>query len=180
MDLSIIIPVYNEAENIKKAIEKIEKEVKTPHKTLIVYDFSKDTTVPVVQKLQKKFSNLILVKNNIGSKKGVINAIKTGFNQVKKGAVVVTMADLSDDPKTIDKMFNKLTKGYDIVCGSRYAKGGEKIGGPIIKSLPFPLVRAINTGNFGYYPQKMLPNAFKMYNKKVTRLAIKYRVQRRF
>jgi len=166
MDLSIIIPVYNEAENIKKAIEKIEKEVKTPHKTLIVYDFSKDSTVPVVQKLQKKFSNLILVKNNIGSKKGVINAIKTGFIQVKKGAIVVTMADLSDDPKTIDKMFNKLTKGYDIVCGSRYAKGGEKIGGPIIKSLLSRLSGLLTPVILGI-PTKDVTNAFKMYNKKV-------------
>ena len=166
MNLSIIIPVYNEKKNIAKVIKKITNDVKTPHKVLIIYDFDKDDTIPEVKRLQKKYHNINLIKNNIGNKKGVINAIKTGFNQIAKGAVVVTMADLSDDPKTIDKMFNKLNQGYDIICGSRYTKGGEKVGGPIVKSFLSHLSGILTPIILGI-PTKDVTNAFKMYNKKV-------------
>jgi dolichol-phosphate mannosyltransferase len=165
MKLSIIIPVYNEAENIAKTINRIEKEVKTPHQIIIVYDFKEDTTIPVVKKIQKENKNILLVKNSIENGRGVVKAIKTGFRLVKNGAVIVTMADLSDDPKTIDLMFEKLQQGYDIVCGSRYSKGGQKIGGPMIKSWLSKLSGLLTPVLLGI-PTKDVTNAFKMYNKK--------------
>lgn len=166
MNLSIIIPVFEEAENIQKAIFKIEKEVRIPHQTFIVYDFDQDNTIPVVKKLQKKISGIKLLKNNIGDGRGVINAIKTGFNHVKDGAIVVTMADLSDDPKTINQMYQKIKEGFDLVCGSRYSPGGGKIGGPFLKSFLSRLA-GLSTPLFLGVPTFDLTNAFKMYKKKV-------------
>lgn len=164
MKLTIIIPVYNEAENITQAIEKIEAKVKYPHKILIIYDFNKDTTVPIVKKLQKKFPNIQLLRNKLG--KGVLNAIKSGFNQVKEGAVLVTMADLSDDPATINKMFKKINEGFDIVGGSRYIQGGGKKGGPFLKSL-LSYLAGLTTPLLLGIPIYDLTNAFKMYKKEV-------------
>jgi len=166
MRLSIIIPVYNEADNIGKLINKINKQVTSPHQLILVYDFDEDNTVPVVKKLQKKQKNIRLIKNNVGDCQGVMNAIKTGFKLVKSGAVVVTMADLADEPKTINAMFKKIQQGYDVVCGSRYSKGGKKIGGPIIKSWLSKLSGLLTPIMLGI-PTKDVTNAFKMYRKKV-------------
>ena len=166
MNLSIILPIYNEAENIDKVIKIIELEVKIPHQLILVYDYDEDNTVPLIDKWQKKLKNIRLIKNNQGNKKGVVNAIKTGFKAVIGGAIVVTMADLSDDPKTINQMFEKIQQGYDVVCASRYSKGGGKIGGPIIKSLLSKLSGLMTPSLLGI-PTKDVTNALKMYTKKV-------------
>jgi len=50
-ELSIVIPVYNEPDNIGPTLRRIESEVRTPHEILVVYDFDADTTVPVVRDL---------------------------------------------------------------------------------------------------------------------------------
>jgi len=166
MRLSIIIPVYNEAGNIGKLIRKINKQVAAPHQLILVYDFDEDNTVPVVKKLQKRQRNIKLVKNNMGDGRGVMNAIKTGFKLVKSGAVVVTMADLADDPKTINVMFKKIQQGYDVVNGSRYCKDGRKVGGPAFKSWLSRLSGLLTPIMLGI-PTKDVTNAFKMYRKKV-------------
>ena len=68
--LTIIIPVYNEGENIKTAVENIEKEVKYPYTINLIYDFDEDTTLEPARDL-----NVNLIKNKYG--RGVLNAIKT-------------------------------------------------------------------------------------------------------
>jgi len=166
MDLTVIIPVYNEAENIKKAISRLEKEVLIPHKLIIVYDFVRDNTLPAVRPLQKKYKNIKLIKNNEGNKQGVVNAIKTGFKAARKGAVLVMMADLADDPTTIKSMWQKINQGYDVVCGSRYMKGGKKIGGPFFKSFLSRLAGWTTPFLLGI-PTRDLTNAYKMYKKTV-------------
>lgn len=166
MNLTIIMPVYNEGENVKKAIPQIEKKVKIPHKILLVYDFPEDNTIPPAKELGKKYKNIELVRNNVGSGRGVLNAIKTGFNQVKSGAVVVMMADLADEPETINQMYEKIQAGCDVVCGSRYSKGGKHLGGPFLKSLLSRLAGLL-TPLFLGIPTFDLTNAFKMYRKKI-------------
>ena len=53
VELSIILPVFNEGKNIKSQIDAIEKSIEFDHEILIVYDFDKDDTIPVAQKLAK-------------------------------------------------------------------------------------------------------------------------------
>lgn len=166
MNLSLVVPVYNEAANITELVKRVSQKVKTPHRLIIVYDFDQDNTIPVVKKLQKKYPQIELAKNNHGNGKGVINAIKTGFKLVKNGAVVVTMADLADDLNTINPMFAKIQQGYDVVCGSRFSRGGEKIGGPIAKSF-LARVAGLLTPILLGVPTQDITNAFKMYKKEV-------------
>ena len=61
--ISIVLPVFNERENINKQIEEIESKVKTKFEILIIYDFDQDDTIPIVKRAQKKFKNVKLLKN---------------------------------------------------------------------------------------------------------------------
>jgi len=167
--LNIIIPVFNEDKNILTTLSLIQNKVKCFDKIFIVYDREEDTTLPVVRNYFQnlspdKASQIVLVKNFYG--KGVLNAIKTGFESVRSGVVLVTMADLSDDVSTINAMLEKVSEGYDLVCGSRYMKGGGQIGGPRFKSF---LSRT--AGVSLYYltgiPTRDVTNSFKMYKKEI-------------
>jgi glycosyltransferase involved in cell wall biosynthesis len=166
MKLTLIVPVYNEAANIAKLIDKASRQIKFPFRLIVIYDFNEDNTIPVVKKLQKQYSQIELVKNNHGKGKGVINAIKTGFDLVKDGAVVVIMADLADDLTTINAMFKKIGHGFDVVCGSRFSGGGKKIGGPLVKSL-LARTAGLLTPMLLKIPTRDITNAFKMYKKEV-------------
>lgn len=166
MKLTLVVPVYNEAANITQLIVTAAKKIKIPFQLIVVYDFKGDNTIPVVKKLRQKYPWIKIVKNNCGNHKGIINAIKTGFNQVKTGAAVVVMADLADDLATINNMVKKVQAGYDIVCGSRYSAGGQKIGGPAVKSFLSKLSGLMTPILLGI-PTKDITNAYKMYQKKV-------------
>lgn len=162
--LTIIVPVYNEADNFPSLHEKITKYIKTPHNIIVIYDFDEDNTVPIVKKYSKKFKNLSLQKNLYG--RGALNAVKSGLESVKQGACLVTMADLSDDMKDVDKMYKKYLEGAHIVCGSRYMKGGKQIGGPFIKrtlsriaGFSLHYLRGIVTHD--------ITNNFKLYDSKI-------------
>lgn len=170
MKLSIVIPVYHEAKNILKVISLLNRQVSTPHELLIVYDYRADPTFPVVNRwLQETAAkNIFLVKNNQGTGRGVMNAIKTGLLQSRGEAVVVLMADLSDDITQIDKMYQLIKSGADIVCASRYMKGGQKIGGPWFKTL---LSRSAGLSLYHFFrlPTHDATNAFKMYRTAIFR-----------
>lgn len=129
--LSIVIPVYNEGENFPSLYEALIKDVKTPFELIIVYDTDKDTTLPVAKKYARKDKRVILHKNTLG--RGALNALKSGIAYVKAGPIMTMMADLCDDPKDVDKMFKLYTEGADLVCGSRYMRGGKQIGSPLFK-----------------------------------------------
>jgi glycosyltransferase involved in cell wall biosynthesis len=163
-ELTIIIPVYNEAGNIKSTIDRIEKQVTISHEINIVYDMDEDTTVPVVQEIAGNYKNAIqLVKNKYG--RGVLNAIKTGLENTKTEFVIVTMADLSDPPEVMNTMLQQARKEkVDLVCASRYMKGGKQYGGPLLKGM-FSRVAGISLHWFTGIPTHDISNSFKMYRK---------------
>lgn len=162
--ISIILPVFNEGENISRQIESIEKSVKPNHEVLIIYDFDEDNTVPVAQKLAKKFKTVSLVKNIYG--RGIINAVKTGFKRSRGQYIVVMPADLADNPKTIVKMYRKIQQGWDVVCATRYGRGGAKIGGPKIKTFMSRMAGLLTPLLLGI-PTTDIANGFKMYRREV-------------
>ncbi len=164
MKLSIIIPAHNEEENIGQVIEQVESRIKFPFDLIVVNDHSADRTAEIVASLAKKFNNIILVENKLAS--GFVNAVKTGLVSVKTEVVVPVMGDLCDDLGTIPLMFEKIKEGFDVVCGSRYIKGGARIGGSKVKGFfSFFVGRTISmlTG----IPTRDVANAFKMYRKEV-------------
>ena len=156
--LTIIIPVYNEGENITSAVERIEKEVKYPYQINLIYDSDEDTTLEHAKNL-----NVNLVKNKYG--KGVLNAIKTGLENVQTEFAVVTMADLSDPPEVINNMLDSAIKNNSsIVCASRYMVGGKQIGGPFLKKM-MSKYAGLSLHYLAGIPVHDVTNSFKLYRK---------------
>ncbi len=158
------MPAYNEGEVIGETIKKVHEQVKVPFELLIVYDFEQDSTVAPVKKLQTKYKKAKLVKNIYG--RGALNAIKTGFARAKGEAVCVMMADLTDDPETVNKMYEKFLKGFDVVSGSRYMEGGKQAGGPFLKQL-MSRVAGITLHFLAGVPTYDPTNSFRLYSKKL-------------
>lgn len=130
--LSIVLPVYNEGENITAVLLGIDGQVRTrPIEVLVVYDFEEDNTLPVLHRLQATLPYVRPHRNRLG--RGVINAIKAGFGAATAPFVLVMMADGSDEPEVVDRMLTAAERGADVVAGSRYMRGGGQIGGPPLK-----------------------------------------------
>ncbi|MCM8802722.1 MAG: glycosyltransferase family 2 protein [Candidatus Omnitrophica bacterium] len=163
--LSIVIPARNEQENIKDTIESLIPHLNIEETEIIVIDdHSEDKTENIALELEKKYPFLKLIRNEQAP--GFANTLKTGFKNANGEFVLPIMADLCDDPGTIKKMVEKAKGGYDLVCGSRYTKGGGKIGGPKIQSF-FSRFVGISLYYLIRIPTKDAPNAFKMYRRDI-------------
>jgi len=138
LTLSIIVPVRREEETIVDTLESIKTYVHTKHEVIVVDDSitssdktkDADMTEDIVKRYQKNHKNIKILKNQPNDAHGFSLAVWRGIQAVHRGITVFVMADGCDDLNTIDRMFEKILSGYDIVCGSRYMKGGKKIGGP--------------------------------------------------
>ncbi|HAP37446.1 hypothetical protein A2574_03740 [Candidatus Shapirobacteria bacterium RIFOXYD1_FULL_38_32] len=128
----IVIATYNEAGSIQEMLDTLFGKIipQIPNwdcKVLIVDDTSPDKTYEIVQKNQKKYSDLHLVINPV--KLGMGNAIVKGFHYAmdKLNADVVCEfdADFQHPPQDIPKLLAEIDKGYDFVLGSRKIKGGS-------------------------------------------------------
>lgn len=162
-DLSIVMPVYNEGQLIRETIGKVESSIKYKHELLIIYDMDEDTSVPQVKKLQQKFSNVKLIKNIYG--RGALNALKTGLTSAKSDAICVMMADLTDDPKVLNRMMEKFNQGFDVIAASRYMEGGQQIGGPVVKQI-LSRIAGISLHYLVGLPTHDATNSFRLYSKK--------------
>jgi dolichol-phosphate mannosyltransferase len=133
--ISVVIPVYNEGENIQVCLRRLtEALADTPHELVVCYDFDEDTTLPALAAMPDRPATVRLVRNSLG--KGVANALIAGFAAARGDVVVTSMADLSDPPAVIPLMAAKIRdEGADIVSGSRYMPGGSQTGGPRLKTL---------------------------------------------
>lgn len=163
MQLTIVIPAHNEEEIIIKTLEDLKKRIKIPHKIIVVNDCSTDHTEKIIKEYAKKHKNVSCIRTD-SKNRGFANALKKGFSVVKRGVIVPVMADLCDEPETINKMYTKIQKGYDVVCGSRYTKGGKKDGGPILQHY-LSLFVCLSLQFLTRIPTSDVSNAFKMYRK---------------
>ena len=161
--IGIVIPVYNEGDVIEKTLNEVEAKVHPAHEIYIVYDFETDTTLPAVREWSSKHGREVkLVRNNFG--RGALNAIRTGFIVADAEFVLVVMADMSDDLICVDDMHQMMLDGYDVVCGSRYMKGGRQIGGPLLKRT-MSRMAGLSLHWFTRIPTHDVTNSFKMYRK---------------
>ena len=123
----VVVPTYNEAENIRPLLAGVEKALAGyQFDVLFVDDNSPDGPAEIVRKLQVKSLNVYLLS---GEKEGLGKAYIRGLTyglKLKKYDGVVTMdADLSHDPADIPRLLNELENGADYVIGSRYVRGGR-------------------------------------------------------
>ncbi len=131
MKIVVMIPTYNEKENIEKMLPLLENEVFPKIQNhnmhiLVADDTSPDGTKEEVEKSIKKWSNIHLLE---GKKEGLgsayIRAMHYAMNTLNAEAVIEFDADFQHDPHDIPRLVAAMDQGYDYVIGSRYIKGGQ-------------------------------------------------------
>ncbi|MCQ9207594.1 MAG: glycosyltransferase [Omnitrophica bacterium] len=128
--LSIILPVYNEADSLKVMVPILEAIVEEEHEVLVVYDSPDDNSIEVVDWLKEKYPNIRGILNNLG--KGAGNAIKKGIQASTGGIILIALVDEVFPIAKISDMLELVRKGCDFVSCSRYARGGKRFGGSFI------------------------------------------------
>ena len=132
---------------------------------LVVYDFEGDTTIPVVKRLQAEMPWVRLHRNDLG--RGALNAVKAGFAAARGPYVLVTMADLSDDPADIEPMLAVARKvDADVVAASRYMVGGRQVGGPFVKRT-LSRIAGLSLHYVAGVPTHDPTNNFKLYSRRL-------------
>lgn len=132
LDLSIIIPVYNEEESLYPLYKKIKAVLSKSGKSyeiMFIDDGSSDTSLENLKSLQKndKGIKIIIFRKNFGQSA----AISAGFSNARGEILVVMDADLQNEPNDILRLLKKIDEGYDVVSGWRYDRED-----PLSKKLP--------------------------------------------
>lgn len=132
--LSVVIPARDEEASIAATVEHLHLELKlhqVPHEIVVVDDGSRDTTWQVLQSLRPSIPQLLTVQN-LGDH-GFGRAVIHGLDHARGDAMVIFMADASDDARDVVVYWKKLCEGWDCVFGSRFVKGGGVIDYPWLK-----------------------------------------------
>jgi dolichol-phosphate mannosyltransferase len=132
--LSVVIPARDEEGCICSTVEHLHLELRlhqVPHEIVVVDDGSRDTTWSLLQDLRARIPELAPVQN-LGAH-GFGRAIIHGLDHARGDAVVIFMADASDDARDVVQYWRKLGEGWDCVFGSRFIKGGGTIDYPWVK-----------------------------------------------
>lgn len=175
LKLSIVIPAYNEAQNLIPTVEELTPALQAegiPYELILVNDNSRDETPDIIAGLMAKDQNIRTV--NRLPPGGFGRAVRAGIEVVTGDVVAVYMADQSDEPKDLIRCYEKIEEGYDCVFGSRFIRGSEVTNYP-----PFKLFanRVVNTCIKWLFWTKFndLTNAFKVYRTEVVRECGPYR-----
>ncbi len=165
--LSVVIPARDEEGCIASTVEHLHLELRlhgVPHEIVVVDDGSTDRTWAVLEETQARVPTLAPTQNP--GQNGFGRAILWGFERMTGDAVVIMMADESDDCRDVVRYWKKLNEGYDCVFGSRFMKGGGVIDYPKFK---FFLNRLANRFLKLLFHFKLndTTNAFKAYRREV-------------
>jgi dolichol-phosphate mannosyltransferase len=167
--LSVVIPARNEAEALPATVEHLHLELRLsgiPHEIVVVDDGSTDQTWSVLQELQRHVSVLRPVQNS--AEHGFGRAVTFGMRQARGDAVVIMMADESDDARDVVKYWQVLNDGWDCAFGSRFMKGGGVIDYPRLKLTINRLANFFISTVF-HLSFNDITNAFKAYRMTVIR-----------
>jgi dolichol-phosphate mannosyltransferase len=165
--LSVVIPARDEEGCVASTIEHLHAELclrEVPHEIVVVDDGSTDRTWEILQELGRRIATLTAIQNPAPN--GFGRAVARGLAAMQGDAVVLMMADESDDCRDVVRYWEKLNEGYDCVFGSRFIKGGSVIDYPKIKLL---LNRLANYFLKVLFRIKLndTTNAFKAYRREV-------------
>ena len=159
--VSVVIPAYNESENIVDSLRRISDAVTMPNEILVVVDSVEDSTIAVVEGMDPPVVQARVLVQTYG--RGPANAIRYGIDQASAPSVVVTMADGSDDVRIIDDLVRLIERGCAIAAASRYMPGGQQIGGPRLKKL-MSQTAGLTLHTFAGVGTRDATNSFKAYS----------------
>ncbi|MDB4385149.1 glycosyltransferase family 2 protein [Opitutaceae bacterium] len=164
---SVVIPARDEEDSLPITIAAIDKSFQRegiPHEIVVVDDGSTDQTWTVLEKLKETYPSLAHVKNP--GPHGFGRAIIYGLNHSQGDAVVIMMADCSDDPDDAVEYWKILGQGYECAFGSRFIKGGKVYDYPRVKLGVNRLANLFIKTMFTI-PLNDTTNAFKAYRRTV-------------
>jgi dolichol-phosphate mannosyltransferase len=166
MKLSIVIPAHNEQDNIRACLHDLHEAVvigaRLPCQIIVVNDNSNDETAERVTDFALAHPDLELQLINRAPPAGFGRAVRAGLEAVTGDAVVIYMADRSDDPHDVLLYYRKLEEGYDCVFGSRFVRGSTVTDYPRVKLIVNRLVNWFMQLLF-WTRFNDLTNAFKAY-----------------
>lgn len=160
--VSVIVVAYNEGESIVRSIERLLEAVRLQSEVIVVVDSDDDTSIQPLLPLCARDNRLRVSVNNLG--RGPAMAIRHGFSEAKSNVVVVTMADGCDDPSQIDALALLVERGVVVAAGSRYARGGQQVGAPLLKSF-LSRMAGMTLRIFARVGTWDATNSFKAYSK---------------
>jgi dolichol-phosphate mannosyltransferase len=165
--LSVIIPAHNEEGCIASTVEHLYVELRLngiDHEIVVVDDGSTDSTGEVLRSIQARVPTLRPVSNR--GQHGFGRAVTLGFDHAQGDAMVVMMADESDDCRDVVRYTQTLNQGWDAVFGSRFMRGGGVIDYPFHKLVLNRLANLFLRLVFRV-PLNDFTNAFKAYRRNV-------------
>ena len=165
--LSVVIPARNESENLSATVPALVSALEQAgirHEILVVDDGSSDDSAKTLTALSSRHGSVRFIKNPPPNGFGL--AVRAGLAEFRGDAVVIVMADGSDDPADVVAFYRKLQEGYDCTFGSRFIAGGCTIDYPFHKLI---LNRLANTFIRILFGQRYndFTNAFKCYRRAV-------------
>jgi dolichol-phosphate mannosyltransferase len=164
---SVVMPARDEEAALPPTLRALTAEFRRqsiPHEIIVVDDGSQDGTWTVLQGLREEIPELAPTQNP--GPHGFGNAVLHGFDAARGDAVVVVMADASDDPADAAKYWHLLQQGYECAFGSRFIRGGKAIGYPRVKLLVNRVANLFIKLLF-HIPLNDTTNAFKAYRMSV-------------
>jgi dolichol-phosphate mannosyltransferase len=125
-EFSIIIPIYNEQENIHKLYDRLKSVMSgmnVSHEFVFVNDGSRDRSMILIKELATKDNSVHYI--NLSRNFGHQIAVTAGIDHVRGKAIVIIDADLQDPPELIAEMYAKMKEGFEVVYAKRKSRKGE-------------------------------------------------------
>jgi dolichol-phosphate mannosyltransferase len=164
--LTVVIPARDEEGSVAATVRHLHQELAAQsiaHEIIVVDDGSVDATSAIVGELIGSIAELRLIRND--GPHGFGRAVVAGIDAAGGDAVVIMMADESDDCRDVVRYWRMLGDGYDAVFGSRFIAGGQAIDYPLPKYLLNRLFNFALRVTFGY-AYNDTTNAFKAYRRR--------------
>ena len=165
--LSVVIPARDEEGCIRSTVEHLNLELNLqsiPHEIVVVDDGSTDRTWEILRELSARIHELKCIQNT--GPHGFGHAVVKGLDSFSGDAVVIMMADESDDIRDVARYWGELQQGNDCVFGSRFMKGGGVIDYPRLKLCLNRMANLFIRAIFGIRLNDTT-NAFKAYRRSV-------------
>lgn len=161
--IDIVVPVYNEGENILRLLKAFRAEIKTPYRLLVCYDHAEDSTLAALKLPSSVDEQVVLVKNKF---RGAHGAIRSGFQASTAAMVITYMADDDYNAGLIDRMVEMCQAGNDLVAPSRFIPGG------VFEGCRWPKSFLVQAASMSLYYLARVPihdvtNGFRLFSRRL-------------